>query len=77
MSPFFPVSLVVTTLLIILSSLTLASSASEDIKVTVYKGPKKCSNPKPGGDQDEEKPTKIEQDYTAAFHLWVLFLYAI
>ena len=69
MSPFFPVSLVVTTLLIILSSLTLASSASEDIKVTVYKGPKKCSNPKPGGDQDEEKPTKIEQDYTAAFHL--------
>ena len=71
MSPLFPVSLVVTTLLIIISSLTLAaSSASEDIKVTVYKGPKKCSNPKPGGgDKDEEKPTKIEQDYTAAFHL--------
>ena len=71
MSPFFPVSLVGgATLLIILSSLTLAaSSASEDIKVTVYKGPKKCSNPKPGGDKDEEKPTKIEQDYTAAFHL--------
>lgn len=59
---------VVVSILLVPSCLTHASSSSDDVKVIVYKGPKKCSNKNLKGD---DKPTRVEKDYIAAFHFTV------
>ena len=52
---------------ILTAALALASSDSE-VKVVVYKGPKKCKNKSTG---DESKPTKVESGSIVGFHFTV------
>ena len=49
----------------LLTASDCTTTTDDDIEVTIYKGPTKCNN------DEGEKPTRIEQDYIAAFHFTV------
>ena len=60
-----PKMIFTTTYIYLWLCLLFAHASTEDVKVTVYKGPKKCDN------SDPKNPQRIEEDYIAGFHFTV------